>query len=140
MKFKYLALGFNIRSIWLCNFRYLTLVVQALYLQPEAPGIPPSRVSKRNLSIQQEVLPAKKIVLSFNEFIQLDNIQQNLLVSPTPKINPTIESKLRTITINIKDTLEENTTYAFDFGKSIKDVNEGNVLKLYLHFFYRKKY
>src|ERR1041384_8750942 len=37
----------------------------------------------------------KKITLSFNEYVQLDNIQENLLVSPTPKILPTVEGKLR---------------------------------------------
>jgi len=37
---------------------------------------------------------AKKIVFEFDEYVQLDNIQQHLLVSPTPKINPVVQSKL----------------------------------------------
>src|SRR5678816_3265166 len=53
----------------------------------------------------------KKIVFTFNEYVELNELQQNLLVSPTPKINPIVESKLRTVTVRIKDTLEENTTY-----------------------------
>ncbi|MEO8583327.1 MAG: Ig-like domain-containing domain, partial [Flavitalea sp.] len=71
----------------------------------------------------------KKVVLTFDEFIQLENVQQNLIVSPTPKINPIIDAKLRVVTINIKDTLQPNTTYSFNFGNSLKDVNEGNTLK-----------
>jgi hypothetical protein len=70
-----------------------------------------------------------KIVFTFNEYIQLDNIHDNLLVSPTPKREPVVEAKLKSLTIKIKDTLEENTTYSYNFGKAIKDVNEGNPAK-----------
>ena len=78
---------------------------------------------------------ARKIVFEFNEYVQIDNMQQNLLVSPTPKINPNITSKLKTVTVAIKDTLEPNTTYVIDFGKGIKDVNEGNVLNDFSYVF-----
>lgn len=77
----------------------------------------------------------KKIVLNFNEYIQLDNMQKNLLVNPTPKINPTIEQKLKAITITLRDTLEENTTYSIDFGRAIKDLNEGNNYGNYKYIF-----
>jgi hypothetical protein len=77
----------------------------------------------------------KKIVFEFNEFVQLDNIQENLLVSPVPKINPLVDSKLRTVTVTVKDTLQPNTTYTIDFGKAIKDINEGNVLKNFTYLF-----
>jgi hypothetical protein len=77
----------------------------------------------------------KKITFSFNEYVQLDQIQENLLVSPYPKITPTVESKLRTVTVTIRDTLEENTTYAINFGNAIKDVNEGNPLRNFTYIF-----
>ncbi len=77
----------------------------------------------------------KKIVLEFDEFVQVDNIQENLLVSPVPKVAPFVDSKLRTITVTIKDTLQPNTTYTIDFGNAIKDINEGNVLKNFTYLF-----
>lgn len=77
----------------------------------------------------------KKIVMEFNEYVQLDNVQENLLVSPVPKVNPIVDSKLRTVTVTIKDTLQPNTTYSIDFGNAIKDVNEGNVLKNFTYLF-----
>jgi hypothetical protein len=77
----------------------------------------------------------KKIVFTFNEYVELNEIQQNLLVSPTPKINPIVESKLRTVTVRIKDTLEENTTYSINFGNAIRDINEGNALKDFTIYF-----
>ena len=69
----------------------------------------------------------KRIIVTFNEFVQLADIQKNLIVSPTPKVNPVVEVKLRSVVINIKDTLEPNTTYSLDFGTGIRDLNEGNV-------------
>ena len=78
----------------------------------------------------------KRIVLEFDEFIAaLDNVQENLVVSPVPKTNPIIDAKLRTVTINIKDTLEANTTYSINFGKALKDVNEGNVMSQFTYVF-----
>jgi uncharacterized protein (DUF2141 family) len=77
----------------------------------------------------------KRISMSFNEYVQLENIQQNLLVSPTPKIAPTVESKLREVTVTLRDTLEPNTTYSINFGNAIKDINEGNPLKNFTYIF-----
>lgn len=78
---------------------------------------------------------SKKIVFEFNEYVQVDNAAQNLLVSPTPKLNPEVTHKLRTITVTIKDTLDANTTYSYNFGDAIKDINEGNVLKNFTYVF-----
>ncbi|MBX3241297.1 MAG: Ig-like domain-containing protein [Chitinophagaceae bacterium] len=77
----------------------------------------------------------KKIVLEFDEFINLDKPDQEVIVSPVPKVMPLIEAKLRNITITIKDTLEENTTYSIDFGRSLKDLNEGNPFKNFTYLF-----
>jgi hypothetical protein len=78
---------------------------------------------------------SNKIVLNFDEYLDLKDIRNNLIVSPVPKITPTISSHLRTITISLKDTLQPNTTYALNFGKAIADVNEGNILKNFTYAF-----
>ncbi|MEO5563313.1 MAG: Ig-like domain-containing domain [Chitinophagaceae bacterium] len=70
-----------------------------------------------------------RITFSFDEYVDLDNYQQNVIVSPLPVNMPTMTRKLNTITIKIRDSIEENTTYSFNFGNSIKDINEGNVMK-----------
>jgi len=72
----------------------------------------------------------KKIVLTFNEYVQLDNnMNDNLVVSPYPTNMPTVENKLRTVTVLLRDSLKPNTTYSINFGKGVKDVNESNVAK-----------
>jgi hypothetical protein len=69
---------------------------------------------------------SNKITFIFNEYVTVDNPQENLVVSPNPTNPPVIESKLRTVTIRLKDSLKPNTTYALFFGNALKDVNEGN--------------
>lgn len=78
----------------------------------------------------------KKIVLVFDEYVELDQkLQENLVVSPNPEATPMIDSKLKTVTINLKDSLLPNTTYSINFGSSIKDVNEGNFYKNFTYVF-----
>jgi hypothetical protein len=77
----------------------------------------------------------KRIVFQFDEFVTVDNPRENLLVSPVPKIDPLVESRLRTVTVTIKDTLQENITYSIDFGDAIRDINEGNVFKDFKYVF-----
>jgi uncharacterized protein (DUF2141 family) len=70
----------------------------------------------------------RTITLTFDEFVELQNAQQNILLTPTLARNPEIEGHLRTLTIRFRDSLEDNTTYTFNFGNAVRDVNEGNVL------------
>ena len=77
----------------------------------------------------------KNITLTFDEYIQLQNLQQNLLVSPTPKRSPDINYKLKVVTIKIRDTLEPNTTYSIDIGNSIQDINENNPFRNFTYVF-----
>jgi hypothetical protein len=83
---------------------------------------------------------SNKIVLNFDEYIDLKDIRTNLIVSPVPKLMPAVSSHLRTITIIMKDTLQPNTTYALNFGRSVTDVNEGNVLKNFTYAYSTGKY
>jgi hypothetical protein len=72
---------------------------------------------------------SKKVYFTFSEYVELDNIFDKLIVSPTLKRTPTVTSKLRTVTMVIKDTLEANTTYTFNFSDAIRDINERNPIQ-----------
>lgn len=76
-----------------------------------------------------------RITLYFDEYVTLENIQEHLIVSPNAKTQPVVESHLRTVTVRLKDSLEANTTYSLNFGKAIKDVNEGNAAKEFTYVF-----
>src|SRR6185503_6155882 len=78
----------------------------------------------------------QKIVISFDEFIDLGNVFQEVIISPTLKKMPSIQVNRKDIVINFKDIdLLPNTTYSIQFGKAIKDFNEGNVLRNYRYVF-----
>jgi len=77
----------------------------------------------------------KKITLTFDEYITVDNARENLLVSPVPENAPVVEPHLKTVVIRLKDTLQPNTTYSLNFGKAIKDVDEGNINKNFTYIF-----
>jgi len=76
-----------------------------------------------------------RITFTYDEYVQLVKIQDNLLINPTPKITPNIDSKLKIITVRIRDTLRPNTTYRIDFGNAVADINEGNALKNFTYLF-----
>jgi hypothetical protein len=76
-----------------------------------------------------------KITFIFDEYVELQNIQQNLVITPIPQNSPIVESKLYTITVKLKDSLESNTTYNISFGDAIKDITENNVLKNFTYRF-----
>lgn len=70
----------------------------------------------------------REFVIEFDEYIVLDNVMQNLLVSPPLRVKPEVNAKLKKLYVKGLDSLSENTTYIFDFGNSICDFNEGNRL------------
>jgi len=73
----------------------------------------------------------KKIKIFFDEYIKLKNVGKQLIVSPPLKYKPIITplgSASKEIDIEILDTLKPETTYIFNFGTSVSDNNEGNVL------------
>ncbi len=74
--------------------------------------------------------------LEFDEIVDLDNINGQLIISPPFEKKPTVKWNKRKITVHFDNTeLQENTTYTFNFGSAIKDHNEGNVLANFTYVF-----
>ncbi|GGH80976.1 hypothetical protein GCM10011379_52650 [Filimonas zeae] len=117
----------------------IAVLLAALQLLPSCANIvPPSGGPRDSLPpVLVRAVPrdsvtnftGNKIVIEFDEYVTIDNPMENLIVSPYPKNQPQVDGKLRTITVKLRDSLEANTTYAINFGHSIKDVNEGNVAR-----------
>jgi hypothetical protein len=78
---------------------------------------------------------AKQIVLEFDEFFKLNNTYQEVSMSPAPARLPEYTASRKKLIIDLKDSLEKNTTYVINFGKAIADVNEGNILKNFTYVF-----
>ncbi len=71
----------------------------------------------------------QKITMRFNENIKLDNANEKMTISPPQVKAPTISSNAKTLTIELRDTLQANTTYTIDLGDAVQDNNEGNPLE-----------
>ena len=69
-----------------------------------------------------------EVKFRFDEFIELNNWEENFYISPPIKKRIQKIIKGTTLTLTIDDTLAQNTTYYIALNKCIKDLNEGNVL------------
>lgn len=79
-----------------------------------------------------------EIKIYFDEYVKIKDLQKQLIISPPMTTQPVITpqgSASKYITIKLKDTLEANTTYAFNFGNSIVDNNEENPFQYYRYVF-----
>ena len=82
----------------------------------------------------------KEINIYFNEYIKLKDLRKQLIVSPplnpaNPSIISPQGSPSKFINIKILDTLKDNSTYIFDFGNSVQDNNEANILERFKYVF-----
>lgn len=75
------------------------------------------------------------MVISFDEFIELNNAQTQVFMSPATRQKPQVKLRNKTLYVTLPDTLQPNTTYTLYFGTAIRDVNEGNVLKNFQYVF-----
>lgn len=78
---------------------------------------------------------SKRIELSFDEFIQIQNLQKQLIIAPSMQRQPTFKAKLRSLSIQFTDSLKPNTTYTLNMGNAIEDIDEGNPLRNFRYVF-----
>lgn len=93
------------------------------------------RASPENFSTKFD---SREIRIFFNEYIKLNEAQRQIIISPPmdprPEITP-LGTASRSVRIRINDTLQPNTTYTINFGRSIVDNNEGNPLDFFQYVF-----
>jgi len=71
----------------------------------------------------------KKIELFFNEYISIEKPLESVIITPPQNRMPVIRAFGKKITVEMKDSLIDNTTYTFDFTNGIVDQNEKNALE-----------
>lgn len=77
----------------------------------------------------------KTITISFNEFVKLDKINQQALISPPLNENPEYRIKGKSVQVIFPEKLRENTTYTLFFGNAIVDLAENNPLESFSFIF-----
>ena len=78
---------------------------------------------------QSKNFNGKQIDILFNEYVSVDNIQQQLSI--TPNLEGTYETKImpKGIRLTFDKPFKANTTYSLNFRNTFKDMNERNVAK-----------
>ena len=121
----------------------LAFIASCAKIVPPTGGpkdVTPPKVIKtipRNLS--KDISP-NEIEIKFDEYIVLKEINKNLIVSPPLNHKPTVKVYNKKIILKLNDTLKANTTYIINFGNSIADFTEGNVLSNYKYVFSTGKF
>lgn len=89
----------------------------------------PPQVDSALSSIFYETLFTKKTIsIAFNEFIRLENIGQQVVVSPPLEFRPKISIKGKSVRFDFdeREILKENATYTINFGNAVVDLTEKN--------------
>jgi hypothetical protein len=73
----------------------------------------------------------QSIVITFDEYVVLDNINDKFMVSPPMKKKPRVFIRGKNVNVEFDDKLKDSTTYTFYFQDAIRDLNEGNILENY---------
>ena len=78
---------------------------------------------------------SRKIKITFNEFIQLKDARNQIIISPPllPKTEFSLHGK--SLLIKFNDSLKANTTFSIIFGEAIADLTEGNILHNFTYVF-----
>ena len=101
-------------------------------------SIPPVLIAS-NPKINSVNFSADEIRLTFDEWVELDGLDKQLIISPPIEKNKYEIKPLSGVTkklfINFLDSLQENTTYTINFGNSIVDNNEGNEMNFFSYTF-----
>ena len=93
--------------------------------------IPPRVVKEIPLNGSLNVSESK-IEIVFDEYIQLSDIQKNVLISPPQQVAPEIKAIGKTVSVVLQEELLDSTTYTIDFGSAICDYNEKIPLEGYV--------
>jgi uncharacterized protein (DUF2141 family) len=80
-----------------------------------------------NPADQSTNFDGKEITLYFNEWMQLDQIKNELIITPRQDIEYEANLNKQELTITLDSALADSTTYTFNFRKALKDITEGNI-------------
>ena len=116
------------------NMQWLLFAVLAMVCSCAKMGQPdggwydetPPAIVRTSPADQGVNIKAKKINIYFNEYIQVDNPTEKVVISPPQIEQAEIKPSGKKIEVELKDSLKPNTTYTIDFSDAISDNNENN--------------
>lgn len=127
------------------NFLHLlaaTLIVCLVFFRCASPGsiqggpkdeTPPVVDSTNSTPTPQTNFTPQEIIISFDEWVKLDDPFNQIFISPPLEKRPQYQLKKKSLIISFdeEEELRENTTYIVNLGTSIQDITESNPLEDY---------
>ena len=129
------------RSRFIVGFLAVMVLALATMCASEKPpsGGPKDKTPPKLLAIEPVFgvtnFSEKTIKVHFDEYLQLKNLREQMVISPPMKENPEVMLRGKSVFIKIKDTLRDATTYTLFFGDAIADLNESNAYTAFRYVF-----
>ena len=122
---------------WFASFAVLLLVACAQVGMPSggAKDETPPKLLMATPPIGSTNVTTNSITLVFDEYVRAGQWRSELLVSPPLDGPVDLVVRGKEVEVSWEEPLEANTTYVWQFGQGIVDVNEGNATKGLVHAF-----
>jgi hypothetical protein len=88
--------------------------------------ISPPEFVKSDPPMYSKNFNSNKIRIYFNEFVQLKDINNQVIISPPMTKMPAFKLKGKSVIVEFDEELKKNTTYNIFFGEAIVDLTENN--------------
>ncbi|MES2780679.1 MAG: Ig-like domain-containing protein [Bacteroidota bacterium] len=129
-----------IRSSTIRTALFVCILLLASCAQIVAPtggakDIQPPKIEKELPVNKTTSFTEQKIVLKFDEYVQLKDAEEQIVISPPMQEKPVFTVSGKSISIQLMGKLKPNTTYTINFGNSIADNHESTVLGNYSYVF-----
>ncbi len=95
-----------------------------------APSVSRSKPENKAIGFADD-----KIMITFNEFITLEDAAGKAVISPPLDKAPEYRYRGKNLIIALEAPLRENTTYSIDFSDAIRDITEGNITRDFRYVF-----
>jgi hypothetical protein len=123
----------SVLSIWL----FTDCAQQGILTGGEKDTSPP-QIDSTKLEIPRNGsvnFSASRIVIPFNEFIALQDVRKQVIITPLLSTPPKIYVQGKKVVVDFENPLSPNTTYIINFGDAIRDITENNKLSNYKYVF-----
>lgn len=116
---------------YLIAFLFLVVLLASCAKQSTPMGGPrdenPPKLQESTPLDQSLETKPEEIILTFDEYVKLENPSKGIVITPRLKTDQIEFTALKnTVVVKLNQELEDNTTYVFDFQKSVVDITEEN--------------
>jgi hypothetical protein len=118
------------RSKFIITLVVISFIAQQCAKQTAPTGGPkdetPPELKWSNPRDKQTKFRSEKIEILFDEFVQLNNPKEQIIITPTIGKKFEVTNRKNKVTLDFNVPLQENTTYNINFRESIQDLTEKN--------------